>query len=76
MQLRRSTVSFALSSAALTSALATPTVVRVMERWGIRAIALRRLALFAASLAMLSLSPHSPTRSFDFSNAAELKSPY
>jgi predicted MFS family arabinose efflux permease len=56
----RSTVSFALSLAGFTSALATPIVGRMMDRWGIRAVALPGLALFAGCLAMLSLSPRSP----------------
>jgi MFS family permease len=60
MQWRRSTVSFALSLAAFTSALATPILGRMMDRWGIRGVALPGLALFAASLAVLSLSPRSP----------------
>jgi predicted MFS family arabinose efflux permease len=60
MQWRRSTVSFALSLAAFTSALATPILGRMMDRWGIRTIALPGVAVFAASLAMLSLSPRSP----------------
>jgi predicted MFS family arabinose efflux permease len=51
---------FALSLAAFTSALATPILGRTMDRWGIRAVALPGLALFATSLAMLSLSPRSP----------------
>ena len=61
MQWPRSTVSFALSLAAFTSALATPIVGRMMDHWGIRAVALPGLALFAASLTMLSFSPRSPT---------------
>jgi predicted MFS family arabinose efflux permease len=60
MEWRRSTVSFGLSLAAFTSALATPILGRMMDRWGIRAVALPGLALFAASLTMLSLSPRSP----------------
>jgi predicted MFS family arabinose efflux permease len=59
MQWPRSIVSFALSLAAFISALSTPILGRMMDRWGIRAIALPGLALFAASLAMLSLSPRS-----------------
>jgi predicted MFS family arabinose efflux permease len=60
MQWRRSTVSFALSLAAFTSALATPILGRMMDRWGIRTVALPGLMLFALSLAALSLTPPSP----------------
>jgi predicted MFS family arabinose efflux permease len=60
MQWRRSTVSFALSLAAFTSALATPILGRMMDRWGIRTVALPGLVLFALSLAALSLTPPSP----------------
>jgi hypothetical protein len=60
MQWRRSTVSFALSLAGFTSALATPVLGRMIDRWGIRPVALPGLALFAASLGLLSLSPRSP----------------
>jgi MFS family permease len=56
----RSTVSLALSLAAFISALATPILGRMMDRWGIRAVALPGVALFAASLGMLSLSPRLP----------------
>lgn len=60
MEWRRSTVSFALSLTGFTSALATPMVGRMMDRWGIRAVALPGLALFAASVGLLSLSPRLP----------------
>ena len=60
MQWQRSTVSFALSLATLLSALATPILGRMMDRWSIRAVSLPGLAVFAASLGMLALSPGSP----------------
>jgi predicted MFS family arabinose efflux permease len=60
MQWQRSTVSFALSLATFLSALATPILGRMMDRWGIRAVSLPGLAVFAASLGMLALSPGSP----------------
>jgi MFS family permease len=62
MQWQRSTVSFALSLATLLSALATPILGRMMDRWGIRAVSLPGLPVFAASLGMLALSPGSPGR--------------
>jgi MFS family permease len=60
MQWRRSTVAFAFSLAAFTSALATPILGRMMDRWGIRTVALPGLMLFALSLAAPSLTPRSP----------------
>ena len=60
MQWQRSTVSFALSLATFLSALATPILGRMMDRWGIRVVSLPGLAVFAASLGMLGLSPGSP----------------
>jgi predicted MFS family arabinose efflux permease len=60
MQWQRSTVSFALSLATLLSALATPALGRMMDRFSIRAVSLPGLAVFAASLCMLGLSPRSP----------------
>ena len=60
MHWQRSTVSFALSLATLLSALATPILGRMMDRWGIRAVSLPGLPVFAASLGMLALSPGSP----------------
>jgi predicted MFS family arabinose efflux permease len=60
MHWQRSTVSFALSLATFLSALATPILGRMMDRWGIRAISLPGLPVFAASLGMLALSPGSP----------------
>src|ERR1700722_15288743 len=54
---QRSTVSFALSLATLLSALATPILGRMMDRWGIRAVSFPGLPVFAASLGMLALSP-------------------
>jgi MFS family permease len=60
MDWQRSTVSFALSLASLLSALATPILGRMMDRWGIRAVSLPGLPVFAASLGMLALSPGSP----------------
>ena len=60
MQWQRSTVSFALSLASLLSALATPILGRMMDRWGICAVSLPGLPVFAASLGMLALSPGSP----------------
>ena len=60
MHWQRSTVSFALSLATFLSALATPILGRMMDRWGIRAVSLPGLLVFAASLGMLALSPGSP----------------
>jgi predicted MFS family arabinose efflux permease len=60
MHWQRSTVSFALSLATLASAIATPALGRTMDRRGIRAVSLPGLAVFAASLCMLGLSPRSP----------------
>ena len=60
MHWQRSTVSFALSLATFLSALATPILGRMMDRWGIRAVSLPGLPVFAASLGMLALSPGSP----------------
>jgi MFS family permease len=60
MQWQRSTVSFALSLATLLSAVATPIFGRMMDRWGIRAVSLAGLPVFAASLGLLALSPGSP----------------
>jgi predicted MFS family arabinose efflux permease len=44
----------------LLSALATPILGRMMDRWGIRAVSLPGPPVFAASLGMLALSPGSP----------------
>ena len=60
MQWQRSTVSFALSLATFLSAVATPFLGRMMDRWGIRAVSLPGLALFAALLGLLALSPDTP----------------
>jgi predicted MFS family arabinose efflux permease len=60
MHWQRSTVSFALSLAVLLSALATPILGGMMDRWGIRAVSLPGLPVFAVSLGMLALSPRSP----------------
>jgi MFS family permease len=48
MHWQRSTVSFALSLATFLSAFATPILGRMMDRWGIRAISLPGLPVFAA----------------------------
>jgi MFS family permease len=60
MHWQRSTVSFGLSLATFLSALATPILGRMMDRWGIRAVSLPGVPIFAASLGMLALSPGSP----------------
>ena len=60
MQWQRSTVSFALSLATFLSAVATPILGRIMDRWGVRAVSLPGLPVFAASLGILALSPGSP----------------
>ena len=60
MHWQRSTVSFALSLAVLLSALATPILGGMMDRWGIRAVSLPGLPVFAVSLGLLALSPRSP----------------
>ena len=60
MHWQRSTVSFALSLATFLSAVATPILGRIMDRWGVRAVSLPGLPVFAASLGILALSPGSP----------------
>jgi predicted MFS family arabinose efflux permease len=60
MHWARSTVSFALSFAVFLSAVATPVVGRMMDRRGVRAILTPGVAVFAASLGALALSPDSP----------------
>jgi MFS family permease len=59
MQWPRSTVSFGLSLAGFLTAVTTPFLGRAMDRWGVRAVSLPGLPLFAVSLGLLALSPRS-----------------
>jgi predicted MFS family arabinose efflux permease len=59
MQWPRSTVSLGLSLASCVSAVATPVFGRMVDRWGVRAVALPGLPLFAVSLGLLAFSPRS-----------------
>jgi MFS family permease len=60
MQWRRATVSFALSLGVFLGAVAVPFLGRMMDRWGIRRVALPGLALFAICMGMVALTPRSP----------------
>ncbi len=53
----RSSVSFALSVGGIFSALMVPVLGRMMDRWGIRRVALPGIAVYAALTALLGLSP-------------------
>lgn len=55
----RGVASAALSSGHITSALAVPVLGYLMDRWGIRHVALPGLVVYAAFLCLLGLSPHS-----------------
>jgi MFS family permease len=55
----RAEASFALSLGGVSAALLVPVLGRMMDRWGIRRIALPGLIIFAGSLAAVGLSPHS-----------------
>ena len=56
-----SPVSFALSLSTLLSAVPTPFLGRMMDRWGVRRVALPRLSLFVICPALIGLSPRSLT---------------
>ncbi len=55
----RGTASAALSAGHVTSALAVPALGYMMDRWGIRRVALPGLVVYAGFLCLLGLSPHS-----------------
>ncbi|MGA8755350.1 MAG: MFS transporter [Stellaceae bacterium] len=55
----RGVASAALSSGHITSALAVPVLGYLMDRWGIRHVALPGLVIYAAFLCLLGFSPHS-----------------
>jgi MFS family permease len=55
----RGTASFALSIGPFLSALAVPVLGRLMDRWGIRAVALPGILIYAGLLGLVGLSPHS-----------------
>jgi MFS family permease len=55
----RGTASFALSIGPFLAALAVPVFGRLMDRWGIRAVALPGIVIYAGFLGLLGLSPHS-----------------
>ena len=55
----RGVASAALSSGHITSALAVPVLGYLMDRWGIRQVALPGLVIYAAFLCLLGFSPHS-----------------
>jgi predicted MFS family arabinose efflux permease len=59
MQWPRSTVSFGLSLTGFLTAVTTPFLGRAMDRWGVRAVSLPGLPVFATSLGLLALSPRS-----------------
>jgi MFS family permease len=59
MEWTRGTASAALSAGHITSALAVPALGYMMDRWGIRRVALPGLAIYAGFLCLLGLSPHS-----------------
>jgi predicted MFS family arabinose efflux permease len=56
---QRATVSFALSLGAVLSAVALPPLGRMMDRWGIRRVALPGLVVFAICMGALALTPRS-----------------
>jgi predicted MFS family arabinose efflux permease len=55
----RAVISFALSLATFLSAVATPVLGRLVDRWTIRAVALPGVFVFAAGMGALALSPPS-----------------
>jgi len=56
---QRSSVSFALSIGGISSAVAVPVLGRMMDRWGIRRVALPGLIIYAACLSVVAASPAS-----------------
>lgn len=54
---QRSSVSFALSVGGILSALAVPVLGRMMDRWGIRRVALPGIVVYAACTSLLGLAP-------------------
>ncbi|MBV9198886.1 MAG: MFS transporter [Alphaproteobacteria bacterium] len=56
---QRGTASFALSFGGICSALAVPVLGRMMDRWGIRQVALPGLLFYAFAMCLLGLSPRS-----------------
>jgi MFS family permease len=55
----RAEASFALSIGGVSASLLVPLIGRMMDRWGIRRVALPGLVIFAGTLAAVGLSPHS-----------------
>src|SRR5437660_10502338 len=55
----RGTASFALAVGGVVSALMVPVLGVMMDRWGIRRVALPGIVLYAAFLCLLGLSPKS-----------------
>ncbi|MFZ3236246.1 MAG: MFS transporter [Stellaceae bacterium] len=55
----RGTASAAMSAHFLTSALAVPALGWMMDRWGIRRVALPGLVVYAGFLSLLGFTPHS-----------------
>ena len=56
---QRGTASFALSFGGICSALTVPVLGRMMDRWGIRRVALPGLIFYAFTMCVLGLSPKS-----------------
>jgi predicted MFS family arabinose efflux permease len=56
---QRSTASFAMTLGPAIGALCVPFLGRMMDRWGIRQVALPGIVLFASCLCLLGFSPHS-----------------
>jgi MFS family permease len=55
----RAETAFALSIGGVSASLLVPVLGRMMDRWGIRRVALPGLVIFGGSLAAVGLSPHS-----------------
>jgi predicted MFS family arabinose efflux permease len=55
----RAQAAFALSIGGVSASLLVPILGRMMDRWGIRRVALPGLVIFGGSLAAVGLSPHS-----------------
>jgi predicted MFS family arabinose efflux permease len=56
---QRGTASFALSVGGVASAVMVPVIGWLMDRWGIRRVALPGLVLYTLAMGLLGLSPHS-----------------
>src|SRR5690349_9448852 len=56
---QRGTASFALSVGGICSALSVPVLGRMMDKWGIRVVALPGLLFYALTMCLLGLSPPS-----------------